>query len=144
MKNFLSYVALFSRFILGLMFIYSSISKIADTAAFASAIDNYHILPYGIENIFAIVLPWLELIIGICLLSGIFVDGAALLAILLILMFIFAVSFAIMNGYNIECGCGLNPGELVGIRKIIEDVLYFVLALIILKRPKRKFEIYPN
>lgn len=144
MKNRLNIIVLTARIIVGGILIYASASKIIDPGGFARAIDNYHIIPFGLENIMAIILPWLELIVGICLIIGVFIDGAAFLVIIMMVVFISAITFAILNGYNIECGCGLKPGELVGIRKIIEDLIYLILALIILKRPNRRFEFYPK
>ncbi len=144
MKNGFSIIVLISRILIGSILIYASINKIADPGGFAKAIDNYHLIPFGIENSMAIVLPWVELIVGICLIFGIFIDGAAFLVIIMMIVFIAAITFAILSGYNIECGCGLKPGELVGIQKLIEDLTYLILAWMILKRPNNRFELYPK
>jgi len=144
MKNGLNIIVLIARILIGGILIYASINKIVDSEGFARSIDNYHILPFGLENSMAVILPWLELTIGICLILGVFVDGAAFLVIIMMTVFIFAITYAILSGFNIECGCGLKPGELVGIQKIIEDVTYLILAWTILKRPNRRFELYPK
>ncbi|MFC1527640.1 DoxX family protein [Candidatus Neomarinimicrobiota bacterium] len=144
MKNGLSIVILIARMLIGGILIYSSFEKFIDPSGFADAINNYHIIPFGLENSFAIILPWIELIIGICLILGVFIDGAAVIVIIIMVVFIIAITYAILSGYNIECGCGLKPGEMVGIQKIIEDFTYLILALMILKRPKQRFEIYPK
>ena len=144
MKNGLTIVVLIARILIGGILIYSSLEKFIDPSGFASAINNYHIVPFGLENSFAIILPWLELIIGICLILGIFIDGAGFLVIIVMVIFIIAITYALLSGYNIECGCGLKPGEMVGVQKIIEDFTYLILAWMILKRPKRRFELYPK
>jgi len=144
MKNGLSIIVLIARLLIGGILIYASFNKIVDPGGFAKAIANYHIIPFGLENSMAIILPWLELAVGICLILGLFIDGAAFLVIIMMVIFIVAITFAIFSGYNIECGCGLKPGELVGVQKIIEDLTYLILALIILKRPNRRFELYPK
>lgn len=144
MKNGLSIIVLIARLLIGGILIYASFNKIVDPGGFAKAIANYHIIPFGLENSMAIILPWLELIVGLCLIIGVFIDGAAFLVIVMMVVFIVAITFAILSGYNIECGCGLKPGELVGVQKIIEDLTYLILALIILKRPNRRFELYPK
>ena len=82
------YVILLSRFVLGIIFIYASIDKIIDPISFSSTIDNYHISPYSLNNIAALVIPWLELIIGVFLICGIFINGSSFIAILLLLFFI--------------------------------------------------------
>jgi len=143
MKNCLSIIVLTARLLIGGIFIYASIEKIVNPGEFAQAIDNYRIIPFGLENNMAIILPWLELVIGICLILGVFIDGAAFLVIIMMMVFIIAISYAILSGNNIECGCGLKPGELVGMQKIIEDLTYVILAWMIIKRPNRKLEIFP-
>jgi hypothetical protein len=59
-------------------------------------------------------------------------------------MFIIAIGSAILRGYNIECGCGLKEGEMVGVGKIIEDSIYFLLVWLIYKRSGNWFEILPK
>ena len=142
MKNGLSIIVLLARLQIGGIFIYASIEKIVNPGEFARAIDNYRIIPFGLENNIAIILPWLELVIGICLILGVFIDGASFLVIFIMMVFIIAISYAILRGYNIECGCGLTPGELVGMQKIIEDLTYVILAWMIIKRPNRRYELY--
>ena len=144
MRNRLNIIVLITRFLVGGIMIYASLDKIIDPSGFAKAIGNYHILPLGLENTMAIVLPWVELLVGICLIFGIFLDGAASIVVVLMAVFIIAITYAIFSGYNIECGCGLKPGEMVGIRKIIEDLGYIILSLIILFRPSHSFEVYPK
>lgn len=142
MRNVLNITVLIARLLIGGILIYASVDKIANPAEFAQAIYNYHIVSFGLENTMAVIIPWLELIIGLCLIFGILIDGASFLVIVLMVIFITAISYAIISGYNIECGCGLKPGELVGMKKIIEDFIYLILALIIIKRPNRYFELY--
>ena len=144
MKNGLSIIVLIARLLIGGILIYASFNKIVDPGGFAKAIANYHIIPFGLENSMAIILPWLELIVGLCLIIGVFIDGAAFLVIVMMVVFIVAITFAILSGYNIECGCGLKPGELVGVQKIIEDFTYTIFASIIPQLPNRRFELYPK
>jgi len=144
MKNGLSIIVLLARLLIGGILIYACLDKIINPGEFAIAIGNYHIIPLGLENSMAIILPWLELIVGICLIFGVFIDGAAIIVIIMMGIFIIAIAYAILSGYNIECGCGLKPGELVGLQKIIEDLNYLILSVVILKRSKRQFELYPK
>ncbi|MBR38916.1 MAG: hypothetical protein CL888_01690, partial [Dehalococcoidia bacterium] len=57
-KYFKGPVVIISRLILGAVFIYASIDKIQNPADFAKAINNYHVLPFGLENLMALALPW--------------------------------------------------------------------------------------
>ena len=130
-----------SRFILGIVFIYASIDKIIDPAQFSDAIDNYHITPYSLNNLAALIIPWVELIIGLFLLLGVYLNGSSFIAILLLIFFIFIISQALMRGININCGCfdldtaNLDDSELriKMIRRIVEDILFLGLAYFINK-----------
>ena len=64
MKELLSnkYLILLMRLILGIIFIYASIDKIQNPAAFSDTIDNFHISPIPINNLLALFIPWIELI----------------------------------------------------------------------------------
>ena len=135
-------VIIILRLILGGIFIYASIDKIANPHEFAKNISHYHLVPFGLENIISIFLPWLELIIGVGLIVGFMVDGSVVLSMSLLVMFIVAISSAILRGYNIDCGCGLKEGQLVGTQKLLENSLLFISGLLILNRKYRNFEIF--
>ena len=129
---------LLARFILGAVFIYASLDKIADPVAFSTNIDNYHISPIAINNLAALILPWIELIIGLSLITGVFLDGASILTIGLLAFFIFIITQAYMRGISLECGCfktALDPslGDLKQdmLWRIFEDILFLVLAIIV-------------
>jgi uncharacterized membrane protein YphA (DoxX/SURF4 family) len=96
---------LIARLILGVVFIYASMDKIAHPAAFAKDVFNYQILPEFLINVTALVLPWLELILGIFLLIGLFREGTAWIATLLLVVFFGAMVFNLARGLDIHCGC---------------------------------------
>lgn len=144
-----SVIALLCRVILGIILIYASIDKIVHPAEFAKAIGNYNVLPFGLENLLGIVLPILELLVGTCLVLGIMIDGAAIIAAGMMVVFIIAISQALFRGIDINCGCFKvtvenGGGHQVGIRRIIEDFIYLGMAFMVLSRGKRKWELYPK
>ncbi len=143
-----SVIALLCRVILGVILIYASIDKIVHPAEFAKAIGNYNVLPFGLENLLGIVLPILELLVGICLVLGIMLDGSAIIAAGMMIVFIIALSQAMIRGIDINCGCFKvtveNGGHQVGIRRIIEDFLFLGMSLMVLSRGERKWELYPK
>jgi uncharacterized membrane protein YphA (DoxX/SURF4 family) len=103
------WLSLLVRVILGMTFIYASWSKIADPPGFAEMIWNYRILPDLCVNSVAIVLPWLELLSGLALISGLLRKGAALLVGTMLIVFIIALSADLARGIAIECGCFPDP-----------------------------------
>ena len=98
-------VALLARMLLGGVFIYASVDKILRPDDFAEVISNYRILPGSLVNLAAIILPWLELFLGMFLILGIWVPGAALACNVLLGIFSLALVFNLMRGLDIDCGC---------------------------------------
>jgi uncharacterized membrane protein YphA (DoxX/SURF4 family) len=134
------------RIFLGFLFIYASLEKILQPEEFAKQVGYYKALPFGLENLLAIVLPWTELIVGICLLAGLFVDGAALLSIIMMLVFILAISQAMLRGIDITCGCFKvsADSEKLGLHTIIRDIIFLIMSFVVLNRQERKFEYLPK
>mgnify|MGYP005835664575 CR=1 FL=1 len=133
MKPFFShpFTHLLIRLILGGLFIYAAVNKIADPYQFANDIRNYNLLPYYLINITALFMPWLELYCGLFLIAGLFVRAGSTLIGLMLVVFIMAIISAILRGLDIECGCygELAIASRVGIKKVIEDVILLVMAL---------------
>ena len=138
------YLILLIRCLLGLVFVYASYDKILDPGKFARDIANYHIVPFGLENSIAIILPWLELLIGAGIILGIFLDGSVVLSGSFLILFIVMIFQAMMRGFNIECGCGLKEGEMVGWSKILENIVFLGASYIVFYSRKRVLEIYPK
>ena len=94
-----------SRLILGGIFIYAAIDKIAHPDQFAEIVYNYKLLPGVAVNLMAIVMPWVEMLAGVFLVLGIWVkDSAAILGALL-LVFIAAIGINLARGLDFDCGC---------------------------------------
>jgi uncharacterized membrane protein YphA (DoxX/SURF4 family) len=131
MKSFLSnkYLILSSRLLLGFIFVYAGVEKIADPDGFAVSITNYRILPVEIVNIFAVGLPWLELFTGILLIFGVAVKENSFIIGCLMVIFTAMVFIAVLRGLDIDCGCfGTGDAQRVGIRKLIENLILIMLS----------------
>jgi uncharacterized membrane protein YphA (DoxX/SURF4 family) len=94
-----------ARLTLAGIFIYASLDKIAHPAAFANDVYNYQILPDALINLTALVLPWLELFLGLCLLTGIWLPGTVLTVNGLLIVFLAALVFNMARGLDVNCGC---------------------------------------
>ena len=139
-----SYSILILRIIVGSVFLWASLSKIIDPSKFAREISNYHVMPFGLENTIAIFLPWLEFFIGSALILGIMVDGSVILSSVLLIMFNMLVVQAMIRGFNIECGCGLKEGELVGFQKLFENFTFLGFCVLVYLRKNKFLEIFPK
>ncbi len=142
MKSLLhnDHVALAIRIFLGLLMVIVSIEKINDPGAFAASVANYRILPPVATMVVATVLPWIELLGGIFLLTGIMIRGSALLISTLMVVFIVAILSALARGLDILCGClTLDPNaSRIGWSKVIENAgLLFLGVVLVISRASR-------
>lgn len=121
---------LITRWILGVVFIVAAYDKILHPNAFAAIVNNYQILPGGMINLTALVLPWLEMIIGICLVAGWVMPGAVIFANILLLTFTVLIFYNLHRGLDISCGCfSTAPGESpVGKLTIARDTIFLLLS----------------
>jgi hypothetical protein len=116
------------------VFIYASLGKLLHPAAFAEAVFNYQILPSQLINLTALILPWLELILGVLLFSGIWLSGAVLGVNLLMIIFLGALVFNTARGLNISCGCFSTGTTSAGLSGwvVLRDVFIFGLSACLL------------
>lgn len=93
------------RLLLGAVFLYASYDKILHPGDFARAVHNYQLLPAAVVNPVAVVLPWMELLLGFFLLAGAWLPGTTLLSTLLLAVFNAALIFNLARGLDVSCGC---------------------------------------
>ncbi|MCK8601865.1 cation diffusion facilitator family transporter [Desulfoferrobacter suflitae] len=98
-------IKFWARLLLGAIFIFASIDKIWHPILFAEAVYNYQILPDAAVNLTAILLPWLELVLGVLLVFGLWLPGTVLLANMLLVSFFGALLFNSARGLDVHCGC---------------------------------------
>ena len=90
---------------LGLFFVVAALPKIVDPPSFAHMIHNYRIVPAALLNIMALTMPWLELLVGLALIFGIWRETANAIVAALLVTFIIAISINLARGNAIDCGC---------------------------------------
>ncbi len=128
-------VVLAARWALGALFVLSALAKIGDPAQLATDTANFHLLPAGLENLVGITLPWIELVAGASLLSGIRARSGAWLATAMMLLFTAAVASAMARGLNISCGCfGTVDAPRIGAIKLAENVGILMVCLVACRR----------
>jgi uncharacterized membrane protein YphA (DoxX/SURF4 family) len=135
--NFLSnkYLQLILRVILGGLFIYAAVPKIFDPQAFAKAVGNYQLLPFWMSQLVAMVVPYIEFSVGTLLIVGKYKKESAFIISAMLVIFIIAMTSALARGLNIACGCfSLENAKSTSdiAYRVVEDVLMFAAALIIL------------
>lgn len=138
MKDLLSnkYLQITLRVVLGAIFIFASYGKLFSPADFAKAILRYEFLPIYFVNLLAIIMPWLEFIVGLMLIFGIFKKASSMLAGISLVVFLIALISAYARGLDISCGCfSLEETSSKGdiIYRIIQDFIMLIAAIVIYK-----------
>lgn len=134
-------VQLSARFILGGVFIYASIDKIAYPKEFAAIVVKYQILPEKLAIYFAFLLPWIELFLGIFVILGFFVRESAISLSFLVMIFMIAIAIRSLSGPIGNCGCFriTSSGTTQSIAFLIfRDVLFLLCGLVLIFPHKAK------
>lgn len=98
-------LSLILRLALGIILVYTGIVKSMDLAHTAQAIENYRLLPVEWVNLIAVLMPALEIIVGVCLIAGLLLDGALVITTGMFAAFLIAIVSALLRGLDIDCGC---------------------------------------
>ena len=114
---------------LGGIFIFASWHKITAPDQFAKILYGYAVFPHQTINILAIVMPFVELICGLSLVTGVFKRSALLLIEAMLICFIVLITFNLIRGHEFDCGCfslGQTHGTWTSVWLLIRD--FFMLA----------------
>ncbi len=130
MPSFKKDPAFWARMVLGGIFIWAGADKIFHPAAFAQAIYNYQILPGGSINLTALILPWVEVLLGAFLVLGVWLPGAVALANVLLLVFLGALVFNMARGLDVHCGCfsSSTEGDPATLWYLLRDTVFLCLG----------------
>lgn len=126
------YTVLIFRVVVGVVFVYASLDKIANPEDFAKIIYGYKILPSFLINLVAITLPWIELICGLFLIGGIFVESSSLVIFFLLVVFIMGTSLNVfIRGIDINCGCFTTSltAKKSGAELVLREIILLLMSL---------------
>lgn len=91
--------------LIGGFFLFAALVKIAHPEAFFSSLLTYELFPHKLAVALAFFAPMLELLLGVCLITGILRQGAVWLTGLMLLVFIAVIVQGRLRGLSIDCGC---------------------------------------
>lgn len=122
------------RFFLAGIFLFGGIPKLFDIDGFAQVIGAYGLLPDQLVYPFAVVLPLMEVVTAIGLIMG--RPWSLVSTLLLYALFIFVLSYGILLGLDIDCGC-FSTGEpehkaFSGLRTALYRDIVFLIPLFFL------------
>lgn len=124
-----------ARVVAGALFVIAGLSKIGEAPQLAEDIANFHLVPGGWQNAMAVVLPWIELLAGGAMLTGVRGRAGAWLATAMMVVFTLAVVSAMARGLDIACGCfGTLDAPRVGTLKLAENGALLLVCLLASQR----------
>ncbi|HPW19087.1 MAG TPA: MauE/DoxX family redox-associated membrane protein [Candidatus Aminicenantes bacterium] len=123
------------RVVLGGLFIYAGVVKVVDPLGFAQDIRNYRLVGQSLSFLAALVLPWLEILAGAFLVSGVCRRGAALAITVLLVFFIVLTLVTMARGLDVDCGCFGSLSRKSGWSVVLEDLGMLALGLSLLLAP---------
>ena len=116
---------------LGCLLIWSSLPKIRQPYDFLGSVYEYELVGAKLGMLVAMTLPWLELILGISLVAGLFVGGALLATSVLMAVFTFAQASVLWRGLAISCACFSTSGPgLISYATVIRTGLLLITAVV--------------
>lgn len=106
---------LFVRVLFGFLMVMAGYSKLSNPLFFAQGILGFDLLPVSLVPIAAFLVPWIEIVAGLCILIGFWTREGAAVLFGMMGTFTLAIISVIARGKTIECGCfgdlfaGLKP-----------------------------------
>src|SRR5512137_13515 len=125
------------RVALGVLFIISAFAKLQHPDLFVDAVQNYHMLPVALGDLFGTVLPWAELFVGWCLVLGIFPTFASVICILMTLTFVVGNVSSFFRDVGEACGCLGNLVNMNHSTSLIVDFVMLTVAGLLIYQRKR-------
>jgi hypothetical protein len=138
------WLTLIARLVLGGVLIAAGALKIGNLQKSAMAVRAYEMLPVSFANFLGYSLPWVEVGVGLLLITGTVVRTSGLIGAIIMIVFIIAISQAWARGLSIDCGCfggggAIDPKKTKYLSEILRDLGLFTLGIYLYLYPKGRF-----
>ena len=139
--RWLDVVGLLARLALGTLFIVAGALKVGHPLTSARAVQAYDVLPFDLAGLIGHVLPFIEIVLGVLLVLGLFTRFSAAAISILLVLFIAGIAQAWARGLSIDCGCfggggAVAPGQTEYPQRILEDLGMLALGVYLTVRPR--------
>ncbi|SEB32312.1 Methylamine utilisation protein MauE [Amycolatopsis tolypomycina] len=137
----LNTVGTLARLGLAAVWLVSGAIKLADPGQTLIAVQAYQVLPGALENVVALALPLVELVLGLALLAGLATRWAAAASLGLLVVLIAGIAQSWARGLSIDCGCFGGGGQVAAgqteyPQEILRDTGFALLAVWLVVRPR--------
>src|SRR5437870_4671970 len=124
----MDWLLLLARVVLGAVFLLAAVSKLADRQGSRHAVGDFGV-PNWLRTPIALLLPFVELAVGVLLLSGAFTRLGVFAALALLILFTTAIAISLARGKTPDCHCfGQLHSAPVGSSTLIRNALLTALA----------------
>lgn len=141
-RNPRDWVGLGARLVLGVALTFAGALKVGNLAGNAYQVGLYRLpLSTGLQTVIGYAQPFVEILVGLLLIAGLFTRCSAVLGALAMVLFIAGIAWAWTMGLRIDCGCFSPGGELGAdeatkyLQDIIRDAGFFLCGLWLWARP---------
>lgn len=119
------------RLLLAAIFLAAGIAKLREPwLQFAVSVNSFKIVPDSMLEPVARTLPWLEVVLGLAILSGIKLRWTTVAATLMLGMFLSVLLRSWALGLEVDCGC-FGSGEPLGPKAIARDSGMVLFSLLV-------------
>jgi uncharacterized membrane protein YphA (DoxX/SURF4 family) len=144
MKRYQPWIGLVFRLVLGGVLLAAGLLKYQHLDKSQMAVRAYELLPIALANFLGIVLPYLEIAVGILLIIGAAVRVSAIISGILMVAFSIGIAQAWARGLSIDCGCfggggQVAPGTANYLPELVRDAGLALMALYLFRYPQSKF-----
>lgn len=118
------------RVAIGLLFLASGLGKVFHPQDFYQAVEAYQLTGPALTWWISQLLPWIEGVMGVYLLLGLWTQWVARALSLLLLGFLGVMAWMLLTGKQINCGCfvGVAPPEPISGLTLLRDGLIFLVV----------------
>lgn len=110
-QRVLDLVGLAARLVLGGVLLVAGGLKVGNPRGAARAVQGYDVMPFEVAKYVGYALPWIEIVVGLLLVIGLFTRINAVLGTVLMTAFVIGIAQAWARGLTIDCGCFGGGGE---------------------------------
>jgi uncharacterized membrane protein YphA (DoxX/SURF4 family) len=128
------YVIVVFRLAVGITLMVAAAGKLVESSAFVDDVIEYDLLPEALAEVYATVLPWIEIGVGLLLIVGFKMRWVAGVAVLISLSLVIANGVVLYRGQELSCGCFGDLAALETRDAIIIDSVLLILSLLIMVR----------
>lgn len=139
-------MGLAARLLVGGVFLVAGALKLPDPASSVANVRAYQLLPGWLVAPVGQLLPILEVVVGLLLILGLLTRSAAVVAGVLLVVFIAGIVSVWARGLSIDCGCfgdgGYDPDAVSKYPwEIARDVGLFIAAALVVRLPMTWFSL---